>query len=47
MAGVEISDRNVGPEKEVEALPLVNVGLAVCCKLNEPALIDFESRFED
>ena len=47
VAGVQIRHRHVGREEEVEALSLIDVGLAVRGEVHEPALIDFEGGLED
>lgn len=41
VAGVQITDQHVGRKEEIDALALVNIGLAISCQFNDPALIDF------
>ena len=43
---MQITDRHVRRKEEIDALALVNIGLAISCKFNDPALIDFLSRLK-
>lgn len=43
---MQITDRHVGCKEEIDALALVNIGLAISCQFNDPALIDFLSRLK-
>ena len=43
---MEISDRNISREEEIQRLTLVNKFLTVSSKINQPALVDFLGGFE-
>ena len=44
---MEISDRNISREEEIQRLTLVNKFLTVSSKINQPALVDFLGGFEN